>query len=146
MDEESIKSSSFHSSDDVTETSFCTIVSWRRFILFYPIVLSPVLTISFLLSMFSSLSCNFIKIEVGFPPLNAHVQTESLSLCPLVGEYLGGCYLYPDDFKNAYISNDENWYYARLASIISMVSGFLCFVSASRFLFPFDMRTYILRI
>ena len=105
------------------------ILCFRRCIFFHPIILSHFLTVSFLLSLYSTLQCDFLIIEIGFQPLNDYVESHTLSLCPLVGEYRGGCYLYSNDFKKTYIDNDENWFYARIGSIISMGSGFMCFVS-----------------
>ena len=100
----------------------------RRSLYFYPIILFPLLTASFLLSVFSSFKCDYLYIEIGFKPLNEYVDNDSLSLCPLVGEYRGGCYLFPNNFRKAYIDNDMNWFYAQIGSLVSISCGFLSFV------------------
>jgi len=101
---------------------------FRRLIFFHPIILAPLLTASFVLALFSTLHCDFIVINIGFDPLNEYVKSRTLSLCPLVGEYYGGCYLYSSDFQNEYITNDRNWAFAKIASFTSMGGGFLSFI------------------
>lgn len=129
------------SSDEISEGSYTeslsevesvpfhvkVILFYRRLIFFHPIILAPLLTVSLILALFSGLNCDFIVISIGFQPLNDYVESKTLSICPLVGEFHEGCYLYSNDFKDAYISNDKNWAYAMIASLASIGSGFLTF-------------------
>ena len=134
-DDETSERSYLESLDDIESVPFRIkiILFYRRLIFFHPLILSPLLTISFLLALFSSLHCNFVEINIGFQPLNIHVESSTLSLCPIVGKFHGGCYLYSEDFTNNYISNDENWTYAKIASFTSIGCSFSSFVSSETY-------------
>ena len=95
-----------------------------------PFLVSLFSTIRFLLSTTSSLSCQFIKIDVGFIPSNVKFVSSTIDIGPWAYSR-GKCLAYPEDFTKVFIHKHASWGAARVAAVVNMILGFIVFLTAA---------------
>ncbi|GAX24949.1 hypothetical protein FisN_2Lh225 [Fistulifera solaris] len=106
---------------------------------FYPLLVAPIITIAFLISVYSSMDCRFLEVDVGFTP-NNHAWNESELEVGFFYQYRPGvsdqrsdylshvydsCHHYSNTFEKEIIEMDQTWKAARMMSHIASLSGFL---------------------
>jgi hypothetical protein len=105
----------------------------------YPLLVAPIVTVSCLLDIYSSLDCEFLKVNVGFLPSNQawNQTTATLGLFQfqveqepdLWGELLvEGCNRYSDEFQTQFVDRDRTWEVTQVVAYISGISGILATV------------------
>lgn len=99
-------------------------------LLFHPWINSYLVTLSFLFSLYSSLQCTFMVLDIGFEPTNEDfIRKEMVTLGPLSGEdNEGNCYIYSDEFHEAFIDGDVEFNVSRIGTFVSICTGFLSFI------------------
>jgi len=97
----------------------------------YPILLAPVITAGFLMSLYSSGGCDFLRVNVGFTPSNdgwGENEAELGLFFYQSGEsetnryrstFVEGCRDYTDEFSDNFIDGDRTWAVARIMAYIS---------------------------
>ena len=130
-----------------TPTGFIQIWSlWRHCCCrygWYPLGVSLIVSAACLLDLYSSGSCDFIQVNIGFVPSNigwnqstANVglflyqagEGDGDSLVETVGD---GCRRYSEDFETQFINGDRTWQVARIMGMIAAISGLTVSVSGS---------------
>ena len=118
--------------------------------------MAPVLTMGFLLSVYSTSGCDFVRVELGFDPKpNEAWNSSSASLGFFYGDmpdydiveadfdakfltdFHEDCHWYPDAFEDNFIDSDRTWKVARIMSMISAGSSLLSSLFAWISLGPF---------
>lgn len=118
----------------------------------YPAFVSPVVTVGFILSLYSSAGCKFIDISIGFVPRNIAWNESDMNIGLFFfydhqqalhdeNDYLSvlheGCSWYTDVFDDAFIQKDRTWKVARVMSLIAIAGSFLAsFTCWTIVLFP----------
>ena len=113
----------------------------------WPLIIAPLVTWATILDLYSSVDCEFVRVNIGFTPSNSawnqssyvdlglfHYQSESLQADILYPELLKveGCRTYPQDFQSQFMEGDRTWDVARMMALVSGSAGMLATVSASR--------------
>jgi len=114
----------------------------------YPLVVAPFITAAGVLDIYSSLDCNFIRVNVGFTPFNEewsepsfnvgfwthqtdplHSQnsTEIEKTNPLLS--FKGCEPYSTGFHKSFIQGDRAWTAASIMAYCSGIAGLTAMVS-----------------
>jgi hypothetical protein len=106
----------------------------------YPVILAPIVTAGFLLSLYSSAGCEFIQLEIGFSPSNAawnqseadlglFYYKETVREVNQANKYLKtfheSCVWYTDQFKEELIQEDRTWKVARIMALIAASASLL---------------------
>jgi hypothetical protein len=105
----------------------------------YPIAVAPLLTSAAVLSLYSSVGCEYIQVQVGFTPSNqAWNESGSLSLgfwylqkddvihdWILQQTFHEGCDWYSDLFEDNFIAKDRTWNVARIMALVSGIASTL---------------------
>jgi hypothetical protein len=116
--------------------------SWRHCMCttgWYPVAVAPMITIGFLLSLYSSAGCEFIDLHVGFTPSNAawNQSQANLGLFYLRDNSAAsetnskmdflhdGCVWYSDTFQGSVIEQDRTWRVARYMAMIAVATSLL---------------------
>lgn len=119
---------------------------WRHFLCrggYYPVVVAPIITAGFILSVYSSAGCEFIDITVGFTPNNAALNESQVDLGLFfhyddssIGEsnqykdlFHRGCVWYDDVFDEMIITKDRTWKVARIIATVAAAAGLLAVVT-----------------
>lgn len=103
----------------------------------YPLIVAPFVTASFLLDVFCSVGCGFVKLEVGFDPINTAWSKEKLEfglfnyqtgvLGANSNSYMNslhpGCAGFDDVFKEFFVTGDKTWVMAQILGIVSGCAG-----------------------
>jgi len=109
----------------------------------YSILVMPIITSGCLLSLYSSLGCSFVDLDVGFTPSNSayNKSTASLGLFTVYtgnkndeenrfyNNILDGCEWYSDSFESCFIETDRTWKVARIMAYISAAASITATVS-----------------
>lgn len=99
-----------------------------------PVLVMILYFIAFLLSSFSSLSCQFMTCNLDFIPININIGQTDLNVGPWAFLALTGdgdnfkCLRYPNDFSEAYIKTDSSWKATRATSVLTIVIGWTGFL------------------
>lgn len=114
----------------------------------YSLLVTPIITAGCLLSIYSSLGCDFVQLEVGFTPSNEawNQSTANLGLftlytgnddgaIPYADQILDGCEWYPSDFAFNFIEGDRTWKVARIMALISGAASMTATLTSWLFLF-----------
>jgi hypothetical protein len=115
----------------------------------YPIAVAPLLTAAAVLSLYSSVGCEYIQVQVGFTPSNqAWNESGSLSLgfwylqkedivhdLFLRQTFHEGCDWYSDIFEVNFIAKDRTWNVARIMALVSGIASTLSAFLAWLFVF-----------
>lgn len=106
----------------------------------YPILVASTITGACLLDLYSSMSCEFLKVNVntdtGETRGHAFIgiyyrQSGSAFESGVFGDYLAeGCQAYSDEFETNVIAHDRTWQATRYLGMISAVSGGVAAVMA----------------
>jgi hypothetical protein len=116
----------------------------------YPLLVAPIVTTGFLLSLYSSAGCDFVRVDVGFTPSNEawNQSTAEIGLFyyqsdePETNKYreavVEGCRWYEDNFNEEFVENDRTWTVARMMAYISGCASLLATVS---YVGPIEFRT-----
>jgi len=115
-------------SDSPTPKSL-TAVIWDK--VWLPLFVALFATTRFILSTAASLSCKFIKISIGFTPMNVNFMKADVFVSPWAFHDGDQCLGYPDDFTSEYIKGESSWTTARVAAVINIVFGCVVFLVAS---------------
>jgi hypothetical protein len=112
----------------------------------YPVFVAPIVTIGFFLSLYSTLGCKFINIDIGFIPSNlAWNQSEAniglfyyyakgtdggiLGLNSLNEIFHSGCTAYSSTFEETFIEKDRTWKVARVMTLLALAGSLLASAS-----------------
>ena len=110
----------------------------------YPLLVAPIATAGCLLSIYSSLGCDFIRVNVGFTPSNDGWNQSTAEFGIFMfqsGEleddtndiqrtFLEGCQWYPDDFEAEFIESDRTWKTTEIMGYVSGVSSIIAMITA----------------
>lgn len=111
---------------------------------FFPFIVACTITLGALLSLISSVGCDFIEVDVGFQPVNKgwNFQTQSANFGILFyhnetmdheNKYRNalhnGCQLFSEEFKNKFVNNDRTFKMVRAMTLISAISCGIATVS-----------------
>ncbi len=99
-------------------------------------------TTRFILSTTASLSCRFIKIDIGFVPRNVNFMSNDVFASPWAFHDGTRCLGYPQDFTSEYIDGNYSWKIARFAAVVNMILGSIIFFVASFVVIYRVMRLY----
>ncbi len=116
---------------------------------FYPLVVAPFITASFLLDVFCTVGCGYITLNVGFEPVNEAWKDEQLrfglfnyqsgvegaNLNSYMNNFHPGCVGFNDLFKEFFVVGDKTWVMSQIMGIVSACAGCLSTVSAMVVLF-----------
>ena len=111
---------------------------------FYPLVVAPFITASFLLDVFCTLGCGFITLNVGFEPINEawdeqilrfglfnfQSGVEGAHMNAYMDNFHPGCIGFSDTFKEFFVSGDKTWLMSQIMGIVSGCAGGLSTVSS----------------
>lgn len=99
----------------------------------YPLAVAPVITTGFLLSLYSSVGCEFIDLQVGFTPNNLAWNTSQADLglfyyrdasavakTAAADVFHNGCVWYKNNFQDLIINKDRTWKVSRVMAMISV--------------------------
>lgn len=101
----------------------------------YPLFVAPLVTCACILDVFSSTGCDFIRMDIGFEPINDEWQKSQASLGLFSFDsqeidknkwkrsFNNGCQLYSDDFESEFLGSDQSWQIARILADISGISS-----------------------
>lgn len=115
-------------SDSPTPKSLTSVI-WDN--VWLPLFVALFATTRFILSTAASLSCKFIKISIGFTPMNVNFMTSDVFVSPWAFHDGDQCLGYPADFTSEYIKGNSSWTTARVAAVINIVFGCVVFLVAS---------------
>lgn len=101
---------------------------YRQILRTYVAIVPILITVSFVMSAYSTFNCNFMVIQIGFEPLNEGIYSENLFLSPVVFEHEGKCYRHSSTFTDVYIDGDLYWTVSRIGSLTSFGAGFFAFI------------------
>jgi len=115
---------------------------WRQMVCrhgFYPLLLAPFFTVASILDIYSSIGCEYVRLDVGFQPLNEawNQTTADLGIFNMinsdgdVGDGLNNdlhCNSYDHIFNEHFISGDKTWSVARIMAYLSASTGLLAMV------------------
>jgi hypothetical protein len=118
--------------------NFCCLFGW------YPVLVAPVVTAGFLLSLYSSAGCDYVVVDVGFVPSNSpynesHAQlgfffyksSDPVPASNAIQQTLHtGCERYSDAFVSDFIEPDRTWKVSRIMATISFFSSLVSTVLA----------------
>jgi len=103
---------------------------------------APLVTCACLLDLYSSTGCDFIRMDVGFTPVN-NVWSSSYAQLGLFSfdthetdknkwkrTFNDGCQLYSENFDGGFIANDQTWYVSRIMAYISGISSLVSLATA----------------
>lgn len=109
----------------------------------YPLLVAPIVTAGCLFSLYASVGCDFLQVNVGFSPSNDSWNESTAELGLFLyqsGEaetnkyreaLLDGCRWYEDDFTEEFIEDDRTWNVARIMAYISGGASIVATVSIS---------------
>lgn len=109
---------------------------------FYPLIVAPFITASFLLDIFCTIGCGFISLDVGFQPINEAWPKQKLEFGlysfqsglnnsnerPFMNVFHPGCAEYDDLFKEFFVNGDKTWIMSQIMGIVSASAGGLATV------------------
>lgn len=113
----------------------------------YPLLVSPFVTIGFLLDLYSSLDCHFLRVNIGFTPANEEWSDPQIDVGfwsyhgdegvvdnqpPFRNDkiyILPGCTEYSPEFSDFFIGGDKAWSAAKIMGMTSGVAGAIACVS-----------------
>ena len=104
---------------------------------FYPLIVAPFITASFLLDVFCTLGCGFITLDVGFKPINEAWDDQRLEFGlfnyqtgisdvnsnSYMNNFHPGCEVFDDLFKEFFVVGDKTWIMAQIMGIVSACAG-----------------------
>ena len=110
---------------------------------FYPLMVAPFVTASFLLDVFCTMGCGFIMLDVGFEPINEawekqilhfglfNFQTgvENSHLNSYMNNFHPGCVGFSDVFREFFVAGDKTWIMSQIMGIVSGCAGCISTVS-----------------
>lgn len=97
----------------------------------YPIFVAPLITCAAFMDLYSSSGCDFIRLDIGFVPVNevwpgptAHLglfgyDTFEVNSNRWKRSFNNGCQAYSPNFESAYIGADQTWQITRIMAYIS---------------------------
>lgn len=109
----------------------------------YPLLIVPIVTLGCLLTIFSSVGCKFVEIDIGFEPVNegwnatapynfglffyhnATIKHDNLHQ----NMFHSGCTKYSNTFYDSFIGSDRTFKMTQIMAMISCVSSALSMVS-----------------
>ena len=101
----------------------------------YPLFVAPLVTCACILDLFSSTGCDFIRMDIGFVPVNEAWQDSRMQLGLFSYDshqtdknkwkrsFNNGCQPYSDDFSSNFVNADQSWHIARILAYISGISS-----------------------
>jgi len=120
---------------------------WRLFCCrngYYPLLVAPIISVAFLLDLYTTFGCDFVHIDVGFQPVNQGWNQQILDVGMffynshnasvtdggvLMEAFHQGCRRYDPTMIQYLIGSDQVWLVSRIISAISGSSGFFATVS-----------------
>ncbi len=105
----------------------------------YPLIIAPLVTVGCLLSLYSAVGCDFVRVNVGFTPTNDGWNRSTLEIGLFlyqsgeqeVDKYrevlVEGCRFYETSFSQAFIDDDRTW---KVATIMAHISGIASIVAS----------------
>ena len=101
----------------------------------YPLFVAPLVTCACILDVFSSTGCDFVRMDIGFVPINNEWQESHASLGLFSFDshetdknkwkrsFNNGCQPYSEDFTSKFLGSDQSWQIARILAHISGISS-----------------------
>lgn len=104
--------------------------------------MAPLVTCACLLDLYSSTGCDFIRMDIGFTPVN-DVWSDSYAQLGLFSfdsdqtdtnkwkrTFNDGCQSYSANFESIFIASDQGWYISRIMAYISGISSLVALATA----------------
>ena len=110
----------------------------------FPLLVAALVTVACLCDIYSSMGCDFIRMDIGFVPLNG-VWSEFDSQAQIgvfnfdshetdrnkwKRRFNDGCQAYSNNFVNTFIATDQSWYISRMISYVSGLSSLVALATA----------------
>mmetsp|Transcript_16911 Transcript_16911/g.25041 ORF Transcript_16911/g.25041 Transcript_16911/m.25041 type:complete len:536 (-) Transcript_16911:19-1626(-) len=101
----------------------------------YPLFVAPLVTCACILDVFSSTGCDFVRVDIGFVPINDEWQDSRASLGLFSFDshetdknkwkrsFNNGCQPYSEEFTSSFMGSDQSWQIARILAHISGISS-----------------------
>jgi hypothetical protein len=118
--------------------NFCCLFGW------YPVLVAPIVTTGFLLSLYSSAGCDYVVVDIGFVPSNSpynqsnaqlgfffYKNSDHLQQGSSIEQSLhSGCERYSDAFVSDFIEPDRTWKVSRIMATISLFASLVSAILA----------------
>lgn len=109
----------------------------------YPLFIAPLVTCAAMLDIYSSTGCDFIRMNIGFVPVNdvwkdsSHMQLGIFSYDSHQDDdnkwkrsFNNGCQSYSAEFESIFIASDQTWSITRILAYISGISSLVALSTA----------------
>lgn len=105
-------------------------------------MVAPLITCACLCDVYSSTGCDFIRMDIGFIPVN-DVWSDSSAQLGMFSfdsheadrnkwkrKFNDGCQTYSENFEKIFIASDQTWYMSRIMSYISGISSLVAVLTS----------------
>jgi hypothetical protein len=104
------------------------------------LLVAPIVSAGCILSLYSAAGCDFVRVDVGFPPSNTawnestvdiglfFYQSEEPEITKYMSTLFDGCRPYQGQFDNDFIQDDRTWKVARIMALIAGSAGMVATV------------------
>ena len=101
----------------------------------YPVLVAPLVTCACLFDIYSSTGCDFIRVDIGFVPVNDVWSAEYAQLGVFQFDdheidrnrwkrtFNDGCQTYSRNFSDIFIHTDQSWYLSRIMAYVSGIAS-----------------------
>lgn len=107
----------------------------------WPLLVAFVCTAALVLDLYSSFSCDFLQVNVGFSPSNIawNQSTVNIGIFFHEAESLGnefgdnivdGCVRYSQEFQEQFIDGDKTWTATQIMAMIAAIAGLIATIVA----------------
>lgn len=109
---------------------------------YYPLFVAPLVTCAAFMDLYSSTGCDFIRLDVGFVPVNevwpgptAYLGLFSYDSFEINSNrwkrsFNNGCTGYSDNFESVFIGSDQTWQITRIMAYISGCASLVAVATA----------------
>jgi len=106
----------------------------------YPLLVSLIVTIGAFFSLYSTIGCDFIRVDIGFTPANIGWNSSQVNLGLFLYQseeedtnkyfsfFLGGCRLYTEEFLDEFIEDDRTFLVAQIMAYVAAGASILATV------------------
>jgi len=107
----------------------------------YPLLVSLIVTIGAFFSLYSTIGCDFIRVDIGFTPANTGWNSSQVNLGLFLYQsekedtnkyfsfFLGGCRLYTEEFIDEFIDDDRTFFVAQIMAFVAAGASILATIT-----------------
>jgi len=111
----------------------------------YPLLVSLIVTIGAFFSLYSTIGCDFIRVDIGFTPTNIGWNSSQVNLGLFLYQseeedtnkyfsfFLGGCRLYTEEFLDEFIEDDRTFFVAQIMAYVAAGASILATITTWMF-------------